>query len=169
MYYTEMTLVSDSDPSTKMNAKFISPFLIATSNVISTMAMLEIKQETANVKVNFHAQGAVTGFMNMESPQVRASLAISFEKSTILEICKRMLGEDIVTIDETVTDLVGEVTNMVTGGAKQKLEEQGFDFSMDRPSVVLGQTLLDHVSGGRLISIPFNSEAGRFYVEVCFA
>lgn len=133
------------------------------------MARLETRQETASVKVDFRAQGEVTGFMHMDSPQGKASLAISFDESTILEICKRMLGEDILTIDETVADLVGEVTNMVTGGAKQKLEEQGFDFSMDRPSVVLGQTVLEHVNGGRLITIPFNSEAGRFYVEVCFA
>jgi len=61
---------------------------------------------------------------------------ITFTEPVILEITKRMLGEEVAGIDDTVTDMVWEITNMVTGGAKRILSEHGYRFDMAIPSVV---------------------------------
>ena len=80
-----------------------------------------------------------------------------------------MLGEKLTEIDDTVTDLVGEITNMVTGGAKRLLSDIGHDFDMATPTVIAGKNHeIHHHCNGRIIQIPFKSDKGAFYVEVSF-
>lgn len=74
----------------------------------------------------------------MVGPQTKGSLSITFEQGLILEIMQNMLGENPGNINEEVTDLVGEITNMVTGGAKNLLSDKGYEFEMATPVVVSG-------------------------------
>lgn len=60
-------------------------------------------------------------------------MSITFDESLALEIMQNMLGERPNGLNEEVTDMVGEITNMVTGGAKRILAESGFDFDMATP------------------------------------
>jgi chemotaxis protein CheX len=80
-----------------------------------------------------------------------------------------MLGEEVTSIDDTVTDMVGEITNMVTGGAKRLLSEQGYRFDMAIPSVVSGKNhIIHHKSKAPIVVVPFNTQAGNFFIEICF-
>ncbi len=91
----------------------------------------------------------MTGIIGMASEQVKGSFAITFSEPVILDITERMLGEAITTIDATVTDMVGEITNMATGGAKAQLAEKGYDFNMATPVVVSGEGhKIEHSSNG---------------------
>ena len=115
------------------------------------------------------ARGDVTGIIGMVGNQVIGSMSVTFTEPAILEITARMLGEDVTRIDDTVTDLVGEVTNMVTGGAKKILDDLGHDFNMATPTVVTGKNHeISHKSKDKVIHIPFESDVGPFYVEVSF-
>jgi YD repeat-containing protein len=64
--------------------------------------------------------------------------------------------------------VVGKITNMVTGQAKQLLSEKGVDFDMPRPTVILGEQHLDMIGVLPAIVVPFSCEQGEFYVEICF-
>ena len=80
-----------------------------------------------------------------------------------------MLGEVLDDIDETVAEAVGEITNMITGGAKRIYSEQGLEFNLTRPSTVIGKdNPVKHTVEGTIILMPFDTCAGAFYVEVCF-
>ena len=80
-----------------------------------------------------------------------------------------MLGESLDSIDETVADVVGEITNMITGGAKRIYSEQGMEFDLTRPSTVIGkENPVQHTVEGTTILMPFSTSSGEFYVEVCF-
>ena len=80
-----------------------------------------------------------------------------------------MLGEKLDSIDDTVTDMVGELTNMVTGGAKKILSEKGYRFDMALPTVISGKDhVVTHISKGPIIVVPFSTEAGDFFVELSF-
>lgn len=152
-----------------MKVEIINPFLNSMSNVLTTMAMLEPKAGKAVVKEDDVAAGDVTGIIGMVGDNFKASMAITFSKAVILEITARMLGESITEIDETVTDMVGEITNMVTGGAKTQLADKGYDIGLATPVVVTGEGhQVAHKAHGPKIVIPFTIDAGNFYVEVCF-
>jgi chemotaxis protein CheX len=152
-----------------MKVEFINPFLESIVNVLETMADVKATPGKPQRKEDDTANGDVTGVIGMASEQVKGSLAITFSSEAIFDIARRMLGENVTEINSTVTDLVGEITNMVTGGAKRVLAEQGYDFDMAIPAVVAGKNhRITHKSNGMKLVIPFSIVAGKFYVEVCF-
>ncbi len=152
-----------------MNVAFINPFLESILNVLNTMAQLEAKAGRPMIKTDDMARGDVTGVIGMTSPQVKGSLAITFSEQAILDICKRMLGEESAGVDATVTDLVGEITNIVTGGAKRILADKGYEFDLAIPTVVVGKDhKIIHKFLGPKVIVPFATDAGEFFVEICF-
>ncbi len=152
-----------------MRAEFVNPFLVSLLHVISTMAQLELKAGAPRKKNDELARGDVSGLIGMVGPQTRGSFSITFDKGLALEIMRRMLGEAPETINEEVTDMVGEITNMVTGGAKRMLAEKGYDFNMATPVVVSGQNhTISHKTDSTKLLMPFESEYGRATIEICF-
>ena len=152
-----------------MRAEFVNPFLVSLLHVISTMAQLELKAGAPRKKNDELARGDVSGLIGMVGPQTRGSFSITFDKSLALEIMRRMLGEAPNGINEEVTDMVCEITNMVTGGAKRMLAEKGYDFDMATPVVVSGPShTISHKTDSTKLLMPFESEYGRATIEICF-
>lgn len=152
-----------------MNVEFINPFLNSILNVLTTMAAMEAKPEKPALKKGQEARGDVTGLIGMTGEKIKGSLAITFSENVILEISRRMLGEAPAAIDESVADLVGEITNMVCGGAKRELADKGYDFDLAIPGTITGKNhTVTHKAKGPAVLIPFTTESGKFYLEVAF-
>ncbi len=152
-----------------MNVEFVNPFLSSISNVLATMAMIEPKSGKPAIQTDTLPPAEITGIIKMNSPQSTGVLAISFTEPLIHEVTKRMLGDDAETADETLKDLVGEITNMVCGNAKAILDQKGFDFDMAIPKVVIGRNRAKTFpSGCKVIVVPFSTEFGDFFVEIGF-
>lgn len=152
-----------------MNADFINPFLDSLLNVLKTMASTTLKPGKPTLKKTSTAQGDVSGLIGLIGPETKGSLSISFEESLALKIMMRMLGEAPDSVNDEVTDMVGEITNMVTGSAKNILGNKGYDFDMATPVVVAGKEhTISHLSDGTKIMIPFTSLDGNAVIEICF-
>ena len=152
-----------------MRAEFVNPFLASLMNVLKTMASLELKPQKPRVKKDEIARGDVSGLIGMVGPQSRGSMSITFDEGLALEIMQNMLGERPNGLNEEVTDMVGEITNMVTGGAKRILAESGFDFDMATQIVVSGKGhTIRHKCEGAIIIMPFSSQWGNAFIEICF-
>lgn len=152
-----------------MNVNFINPFLQSLLNVISTMASMDLTPGKPQVKNDNLAKGDVSGLIGMIGPQTKGSLSITFEQKLVLQIMQNMLGENPGKINEEVTDLVGEITNMVTGGAKNLLGQKGYEFEMATPMVVSGKGhTISHKANGTKIIMPFTSPHGTAFIEICF-
>ena len=150
-----------------MDIRFINPVLNSIVNVLSTMASMTPEPGAPSIKEDTHALGVVTGVIDFKGSQAHVSTAISFSKPVALEITERMLRTRPDDIDEMVEDLVGEISNMMAGGAKGKLEAEGYDFELTLPSVVAGEDHeVPHSIEGKTILLPFKTEAGDFYVEI---
>ena len=77
-----------------------------------------------------------------------------------------MLGEEFTEVDDVIVDAVGELTNMISGGAKRRLAEKGYAFEMAIPSMVTGSGIqIYHSSNIKAVVIPFNIEEGEFWIE----
>jgi len=152
-----------------MNVEFINPFLSSMLNVMSTMAQMELTPEKPRLKKDEVSMGDVSGLIGMVSEQTKGSLSITFEGSLAIATMKSMVGESPDEINEEITDLVGEITNMVTGGAKRMLSEKGFEFDMATPVVVSGKNhTINHKAEGPVVIIPLNSPNGKAYIEFSF-
>jgi len=150
-----------------MDVKLINPFLEGTIEVLKTMAMVEPKAGKPYLKAGNHAKGDVSGIIGMTG-SARGSLALSFSERCIYKIVSNMLGENHCEINGEVRDAVGEITNMISGVARKKLEVQGYKVVAAIPTVVSGKDhAILHVMGGPSIIIPFETENGPFFVDVC--
>ncbi|ARR48278.1 TPA: chemotaxis protein CheX [Photobacterium damselae] len=152
-----------------MKAEFVNPFLASLLNVVQTMATMELSPQKPRLKKDEIARGDVSGLIGMIGPQTKGSMSITFDEKLALEIMHRMVGERPVGINEEITDMVGEITNMVTGGAKRILADKGYDFDMATPAVVSGRGhTITHKCEGAVIIMPFESDYGRAFIEICF-
>lgn len=151
-----------------MKAEVINPFLEATVSVLKTMASLEPNPGKPYIKKGVSATGDVSGVVGI-SGDTEGSLCITFTRGCILFIISRMLGEEQREINDEVKDAVGELTNMISGDSRRRLEEMGHHFLGAIPSVISGQNHeIKHITKGPILSIPFSTPAGPFTVEVCF-
>ncbi|MBF0517695.1 MAG: chemotaxis protein CheX [Nitrospirae bacterium] len=152
-----------------MNYEFINPFIEATVNVIKTMSKIDATAGEPVVKTDRKARGEVSGIISMAGEQAIGSLAVTFSESAILCISSEMLGEQITVLDETAADVVGEITNMVTGGAKRLLVEKGYKFELASPSVIIGKDhMIMHQTKAPIVLLSFSTNCGDFFVELCF-
>jgi len=152
-----------------MNIEFVNPFLSSLVNVLSTMAQTDLTAGKPCLKKDNTSCGDVSGLIGMVGPQTKGSLSITFDESLALDIMQKMLGESSDCINDDVTDMVGEITNMVSGGAKNILGDKGYQFVMATPIVVTGKVhTLKHKGSGPKILIPFSSASGKAYIEICF-
>lgn len=152
-----------------MNADFINPFIAALTNVLKTMAQTELKPGKPKKKSDPKSLGDVSGLIGMVGPKTQGSLSITFEANLALDIMEKMLGERPAELDDDVSDMVGEIANMVCGGAKMALNDKGFDFDMATPVVVSGKDhSINHQVDGPKLIMPFVGESGKAYLEICF-
>ena len=155
---------------TPLAETFVQPVVEALTNILSTMAATEVTPGAHEIKQSPRAKGSVTGIIPLRGEKVHGSLAITFSKPAILAIFERMVHEKRDVLDEEVANLAGEITNMVAGGANREFSEQGFDFEMATPFLLLGQSHAVHhdIEGGTTVVIPFNSDVGGLFAELCF-
>lgn len=150
-----------------MDVRFINPFLEGTISVLKMMASVEPRPGKPYLKRDNLARGDVSGIIGLTG-SVTGSLALSFSESSILRIVSNMVGEEIKEINGDIQDAVGEITNMVSGVARKKLESLGLNISAAIPTVVAGKDhSIAHVLGGASVVIPFETDAGPFVVDVC--
>ncbi len=138
-------------------------------NVLETMAMTKLNPGKPSIKKDQVSKGDVSGVIGMAGPQTKGSLSVTFEAKLALSIMEKMLGDRPSEINEEVTDMVGEITNMVTGGAKNILGDKGYDFDMATPIVISGKDhTINHKCEGKTLVIPFTSDNGKAFIEVSF-
>jgi chemotaxis protein CheX len=151
-----------------LKAEFINPFLEGTVSVIKTMASVDPVPGKPYVKKDNSAVGDISGIVGITG-EAEGSLCITFSKSCILHIIGKMFGEEQNDITDEVKDAVGELTNMISGDSRRRLQEMGHSFEGAIPTVVSGPGHeVRHISKEPILSIPFTTVAGSFIVEVCF-
>ena len=151
-----------------MDRTLITPFIDGTLTVLETMAFTNAEAGKPYAKKDQVAQGDVSGVIGLTG-QVNATISVSFSEKSILVIVSNMLGEEMKEIDDDIKDAVGELLNMIAGQARNGLAALGKQLRAAIPSVVTGKNhTIEHVSDGTTIAIPFETDGGRFTVEVCF-
>lgn len=151
-----------------MDVTLAKPFVKATVDVLSTMAMVTPTAGQPYVKNDNMALGDVSGVIGITGDKT-GTISVTFTKPCAVAIVKGMLGGDISDVVNDVRDAVGEITNMISGQARRGLSEMGHVFQAATPTVVMGQNhTISHISGGPIMAVPFKTEHGEFTVEVSF-
>ncbi|MCB0309772.1 MAG: chemotaxis protein CheX [Bdellovibrionales bacterium] len=149
-----------------MKAELINPFAESTINVLKTMSQTEVVPGKPSLKSDNKTRGVITGIIGMAGDQISGNMILSFDAPAILGIVSRMLMEEFKEVNDDVVDAVGELTNMISGGAKNLLSKQGYNFAMATPMTLRGETVeIRQLSPAPIITIPFETPEGKVWVE----
>jgi chemotaxis protein CheX len=147
-----------------MKAEHINPFLKSTVETFKTMANLIVTpgkpyllKESTHMDISgvIHISGDIIGIM-----------AMAYPLPTALKISSKFLGEEIKELSKSVTDCIGELSNIISGFAKKDLKSLHVSISL--PKILRDQCpSVDMPKGAPIMCIPFDSEAGGFVMQIC--
>jgi chemotaxis protein CheX len=162
------------DINDRIEERLIQPFINATLNVLRTMAFTEAHSRAPYLKNENVAKGDVSGVIGMTG-DASGSLSVSFPETTILAIVSNMFAEEMAEVDDEIRDAVGEITNMISGQARQELEEMDVSLESAIPTVISGKNhTIKHITSYPIVAITFHLDKGEycagseeFTIEVC--
>ncbi len=153
--------------STQMEVKYINPFITSIHNTMETMVGITPERMPPYVKDHNRVQGDISGIIGFADKNITGSVALSFPTAAALKIYHLMMGEIATRLSSDVQDIVGELANIVVGGAKKEFSEMGLSFHISIPFVVLGRDhIISHKFGTPVVVVPFKIGDDTFSMEI---
>lgn len=122
-----------------IDVNLLNPFIGATLECLRQMAGLKPERKRVFVKTDPLMHGDICGIIGMTNG-ITGSCVVSFPDALAKRIVARLLGDNEDTISAgMVEDGIGEVANMVAGGAKRKFVGTAYRFDISTPTVVHGE------------------------------
>ncbi|QDU95434.1 chemotaxis protein CheX [Lignipirellula cremea] len=141
-----------------VDVEFINPFVVAATKVFNVMLGCELKRGPLFLKNNTQPDFEISGVIGL-SGKASGTVVLSLQKEVALSLTEVLLEKRPEHLDADVVDAIGELTNMVAGNAKTRLEQ--FQISLGLPSVIIGKNhSVEFPRGIAPIGIPFQSRLG---------
>jgi len=152
-----------------MDILMINALLSSLFTIFETMVRQEIQAGIPILKEDNIAKGAASGIISMNTEGASGSVALSLTLPAIRKISLGMLGEEFTSVNKEAADLVGELTNMLVGGAKRIMAEKGHEFDMHTPQLLVGDGHeIVHHYAGQTVLLPILMNQDEFYIELNF-
>jgi len=152
-----------------MKVEYINPFIESTYDLFSTMLGCKAIRGDVGVAAPSANPREIMALIGL-SGMARGMVALAFPVDTALNMVNQLLSTELRVVDDTVSDAIAEMVNIVAGGAKSKLsgdDRPPIDLSL--PTVVRGNSYnVDYPSGSVWLEVPFNSDLGSFTLRVTF-
>lgn len=150
-----------------MDVQYVNPFIRSLTNAMETMLAVKPVRLAPMLKSGDLTHGDISGIIGFASVNIFGSIALSFPSQTAIEMYNRMVGERATEVTGDVRDSVGEMTNIVAGGAKKDLAEMDLSFDLSIPTVVMGKNhSISHKAGTPVMVIPFQFDNFKFEMEI---
>jgi CheY-specific phosphatase CheX len=161
-------MTSSSSKSSLMNVEHARPFLHQTVRTFEMMIGVRPVEMEMNAKEVPEATHDVSAMQGLSGPGT-GGVVLSFPELVACKVANCMLDETYDTVNQDVTDCVGELVNIIVGNAKRDLVKFGYvGLSASLPHVIVGK----HRSVWHTRDIPclmtqfFLTEFGPFSIEV---
>ena len=145
---------------------YINPVIAGLEDAFSTMLNCKIERMGLELMENNQALHPVSGIIGISGKAV-GTVVLSLSESVAIKAASTMLMTELDAVNDDVMDAVGEITNMVCGGAKAKLAQ--FSLSISLPNVLYGKECRLHFPQHSYpISIPFKCDWGTLALQIGF-
>lgn len=150
-----------------MKVDYFNPFLRSTISVFQSMLGVKLSRATPFLKQGSEPEHEVSGMIGL-SGNAQGMVVLGLGREAAIEATTILLQQRPTDLDGDVTDAVGELVNIIAGGAKADLAELGL--SLGLPTVITGRShRIEFPREVPPICIPFDSEWGLITVEVGLA
>lgn len=140
----------------------------AIHETFSSILGMELKVESISNDPARIPPRHISGMVALREVETQGTLSLGFPNETALLIFSKFYGDKIEHVDQRVIEGVGEITNMVYGSLKNRLNSEGFDFQMFIPVVVVGGDFehLKDMKCKNCVTIHYSSSQGSLWVEL---
>ncbi len=154
---------------TRLKAEYVNPFLESVYHFYSTMMSCKVRRGAPGLSDGSKRPREVMTLIGLSGP-VRGTVALSFPIETALAMAGKLLMTEMPEFDETVSDAISEIVNIVAGGAKAKISEHvGSTLDLTLPTIIHGDEYrVFSPSRALWLEVPFSSELGAFTLRVTF-
>ncbi|MCL2231100.1 MAG: chemotaxis protein CheX [Treponema sp.] len=137
--------------------RFIQPFIEGSEEVFRNLCNTEIKAGRAYFvsKDEFETIWDISGIIGL-SGEAHGAVAISLKEETAFRLTSILTGKEYSVIDKEVTDMLGEVVNIIAGNVKNVFEKK-HRIKISMPSIIKGRahSIVWPSEKARIICIPF--------------
>lgn len=147
----------------EIKADIIVPFIDATHATFKMMLGRELRRKEAYIKRNYVMYGDVSGTIGL-SGAVTGVGSISVPAQMALDCVRELMGDeaDAEINDTVVNDGVGEIINMIAGGAKTTLSSTDTPIDFTLPTIISGRGHELYQRQGTInVSIIFETDRGE--------
>ena len=131
------------------------------------MLGVEPKMEQPQIAKESLTHGDISGIIGIAGKELSGSVAISLPEKTALFIHQMLLGEEVSHLSVGVQDTVGEIANIIAGGAKTIFTKSGLSFHISIPTVIIGKNhSLSFNVDNPMVVIPFTINGLPFSVDI---
>ncbi len=147
-----------------MKVEYINPFVTSIVLVFDTMLSCSLTRGEPFVKNNLEPEHEISGVIGL-SGKAKGTVVLSLSREAASRATAELLQKPLEEVDDDVTDAIGELTNIIAGGAKAQLEQLALSASL--PNVITGKGHAVRFPGeARPICIPFDCKWGPVTLEV---
>ncbi len=156
--HTRDESVGQCDAPSEHQQRLIEALTQATQGLFQTMCGFEIKPTGVQHTCSRRAQYELNGIISI-SGKLKVTIVLSLTKELAFSVVDAFLGSSTTVVNSEVIDVVGELTNMISGNAKERLATEGL--SLGLPTVVAGSNMIVAFESGLKISqLGFDSPQG---------
>lgn len=151
-----------------MDVRYINPFVESVNAVFTRMVGLRPERSAVRL-TDSGAPGdsAITAVVGLTGA-LNGAVVLRAPARTAIAIASRMVGRPIAELGPDVFDAICELTNVIAGAAKAKLDVPA-PLQLGLPTVVRGADYqLAYPSDSVWLQIPYTTEEGPFTLDVTF-
>lgn len=117
----------------------LKPFRLSIQEIFQTMVLHDLEEiETYRSSGMFHF-GDVTARMTLDG-DCEGGISLTMDEPLARIVISSIMGRDPMELEESeILDGAGELINMIAGGAKARLSQSDWHFSLSSPTVETGQ------------------------------
>jgi chemotaxis protein CheX len=148
----------------EIQSVYLPSFIASTKAIFKTMLGLEITVQATYKAGEFRPGYDVTGIIGLAGA-IEGTIVVSLEKEVAFAAAEAFIGERPDSINNDLLDLVGELANMIGGGAKVRLNIPGVILGL--PTTVSGSDYkISFKPGIEIESVLFKSPSGSLRVQI---
>lgn len=147
-----------------MDNKYHISFINAMTKVLQTMLRTEVSFDKPFLKKRAEPSHEVSGIIGF-SGNVFGTIVVSFPEKVAGTLVERFVGEAIDPAHPDFVDAIGEMVNMIAGGAKATFGVE--DIHISCPTVIMGSNYqVFQLKDCPIIAIPCTCDVGCFVAEI---
>ena len=146
---------------------FLGPFVTATESTLLDLCKSRVHSTRILTGASLPKEAAsFAAVIGITSPTLQGSMSVHFPETVFLELMNRMLGENMTKIEPGLEDGAAEITNIIFGTAKTKLNELDFKIQMALPTLIRGKRIesIGSHDSRNLLGVEFTMDSGPMWI-----